>query len=159
MLSKSCTQCTLALSVWLLRETGPCILSSRISKINKVASRGHYCQFWDCYFTVGQSFACHQQWENARCKPVLDVVVRCVCTLLGFASPEGWLLDVFHHPTCPLQCSCPEVNMLCTSAAACQGNQWLGLVTSLFLCCECKHPASSPPLIVPCCFFSLWCPI
>lgn len=40
MLSKSCTQCTLAVSVWLFMETGPCILSSSSQQINRVASRG-----------------------------------------------------------------------------------------------------------------------
>lgn len=157
MLSKSCTQCTLAVSVWLFMETGSCVLSSSAWQISKVASRGLWCQFLGSFLTVGHSSACHQQWESSMCKPVLGAVAQCVCTPRALASPEGcWLSRVFYHPTCPVQHSCPEVKMLCTSAAL-HRNQWLVLVTSLFLCCEC--PAFSPPLMVSCRFFSLWCQI
>lgn len=155
MLSKSCTQCTLAVSVWLFIETGSCVLSNSTWQINKVASRGFWCQFLGCFLTVGHSYVCHQQREYTRCKPVLDVVAQClspVSTCIPRATGCSWVSPAHLPFVAQLPWGQDALHI-----AACPRNQWLGIAASLYLCCEC--PAFSPPLMVSCRLFSLWCQI
>lgn len=114
VLSRSCTQCTLAVSVWLFMETGSCILPSSAQQTNKVMSGAFGASFWvvvNCWASFCMSSAmrkrkvqtssgrsgtvCLDPWSP--CIPRGLLAVLCVLPLhLPFVAQLPWGQDALH---------------------------------------------------------------